>query len=125
MSHKRIVIVDDDQFVCQSFSILLSDVAEVQCFNSIESAKEYIQKSQDINLFILDYNIGNDNGIKFFQNDIKPSYPDIPAFLVSGFIVTQLKSEEELQELRNDFVNIYEKPFDFMLIKEEVKKIFN
>ena len=115
---KNIIVIDDDQFICQSLEILLSECGNIHIFNTIATAEEFINNNRT-DLIILDYNIGSENGVKFYKEKISN---DIPAILISGFIVTELKTKEELETMNNLFIKVYEKPFDIMMIKEFITK---
>jgi DNA-binding NtrC family response regulator len=115
---KEIVIIDDDVAICQVLQLLLSDIAKITYFHDVDSANEYLKdNSENIKLLILDFNIGKQSGIDFYKQNVIAKGMDIPAVLISGFIVTQLKTAPELLELNELFVKVFEKPFDFVEFK--------
>lgn len=119
---KRILLIDDDRAICEALKILLSDLCEVIYFNDIKAAKLFLESNSPVDLIILDYNINNESGIQFHKEEIEMQQPLIPAILISGFIVTQLKSDKEIMDLKNRFVQIFEKPFDFIEFRRCIKK---
>jgi DNA-binding NtrC family response regulator len=119
---KKIVVIDDDSAICESLKILLSSVANVEIFDCLETARKYIRKEyRNIDLLIIDYNVGEENGISFYKKEIIKNEIKLPAILISGFIVTQLKTPYELNKLDNLFLGVYEKPFDFIAFRKFVK----
>jgi DNA-binding response OmpR family regulator len=116
---KKILIVDDDLAVCESIKMMLDKQCEVAYVCDVASAKDYINQN-NIDLIILDYNIGEDSGITFYEEEIHAKNKKIPGVLISGFIVTQLKSEEEMDGLNQLFVRIFEKPFDFIEFRKYI-----
>jgi len=122
----QVVLIDDDVAICQSLQILLQDVAQLNYFHDVASAKDYLATHyDDVDLLILDYQISSDNGITFYKNEIQTQETPIPAVLISGFIVTKLKSKEELDNLNNLFLKVFEKPFDFIQLREFIVSHFN
>ncbi|MCP4050973.1 MAG: response regulator [bacterium] len=117
--NKKILVVDDDSSICESIKILLSDYCDVTYFTDLYNAEDYLKNNeQEIDAIILDYNIGSENGIAFYRNNIVKKGLKIPGILISGFIVTQLKTEKELDDMNSLFVKVFEKPFDSIEFKE-------
>lgn len=124
MSKKKILIIDDDIIICQSLQLLLQSEYDVQYFNDVTSSKNYLDTpGSHVDLLILDYNISHENGIEFYQEEIKHKNRQIPAILISGFIVTKLKSKEEMDELNALFVQVFEKPFEISEIIECIHSV--
>jgi DNA-binding NtrC family response regulator len=120
---KQLVIVDDDVAICQVLQMLLCDLCNVVYFHDVDTAKEYVSlHSKEIKALILDFNIGKDSGIDFYKEEILNKKRNIPGILISGFIVTQLKTDRELVELNKMFSRVFEKPFDFVVFREYLEK---
>lgn len=110
-----IIILDDDISVCETVKIALSALFDVEYFISAPAFKSYMLEKKPISLLILDFKIADVNGIQFYREEL--AQYKIPTMLISGFI-GQNKTDEELSELKKDFIAILEKPFDiFELIK--------
>jgi DNA-binding NtrC family response regulator len=121
---KRILIVDDDLAICEALQILLATKYDVDYFDTLNKTREFLENNhRKLDLIILDYNIGNESGIDFYKENIKEKNLNIPAILISGFIVTQLKTKAELNALDKLFVGVFEKPFDFIELKEFIANI--
>ncbi|MFC1752526.1 response regulator [Thermoproteota archaeon] len=121
--NKTLLIVDDDISLCKMLEILLKDLCPIKSFYDVKSAAKYLDDHQeDISLMMLDYNIGSDNGVNFYKQEVLGKGLTIPAVLISGFIVTQLKTKEELDELDSMFKRVIEKPFDFVELRDYLER---
>jgi len=122
---KQLLIIDDDISLCKMLEILFKDMCDVTSFYDTNLAAKYIEENGDkIAVIMLDYNIGNDDGVSFYIKEIQSKKRNIPAILVSGFIVTQLKSDDELKELLTLFDRVIEKPFDFVELKNYIQSTY-
>ena len=125
MNKKNIIILDDDQFICQSLEILFNKDYNINSFTNINSASEYLDKAnQKVDLIILDYNIGKDNGIEFFKKEISDKKRDIPGIIISGFLVSQFKDDNEIKKIDKYFIKLFEKPFDIIELKAYISDWF-
>ncbi|MBN2898882.1 MAG: response regulator [Clostridia bacterium] len=104
-----ILIVDDEYFVTELMKRKLSDLkVKSITANSLESAKELVSKSSDIELVIMDLHFPQENG-REFAVWLQKHHPNIKRIAVTAhsYEVHREKSEEEL------FDHIFQKPVDF------------
>lgn len=115
---KKILIVDDDEELCEELSeILKGEGYETQCvFDGLEGRKQ-IEK-YDYDLLILDFKMPGLNGIEILKN-IKKKGPKCKLFFVSGkpFIEKSIESEN-----LSGFVDcVLQKPFDIETLLSKIK----
>lgn len=80
----RILIVEDDSALCRVLSqILLKSGHEVAPAASHDEALAELSNGQPVDLCILDFWLGTDNGLKVMEN-IRQTQPDIPVIFLSG-----------------------------------------
>lgn len=80
----RILIVDDERAICRILSQLLIKAGhEVAIAASHDEALAELKTGQAIDLCILDFWLGTDNGLKLMAN-IRHRLPDVPILFLSG-----------------------------------------
>jgi signal transduction histidine kinase len=117
MTDKRILIVDDDEAILGSLSVLLDLVFEEYNTITAESAKKALRilEENDISLIISDFLMPEMDGIQFLIK-AKELYPDIPRILLTGYA----DKENAIKAINNAGIYYYlEKPWD----NEELKLI--
>lgn len=113
--HHRILIVDDEEGVRESFKLILEDYNLDFALNSLQ-AIEKIQKSA-YDLALLDIKMPKMNGLELLKN-IKKLKPSLPVIIVTGY-----QSVETAQEaLKNGASDYIPKPFESSDILDAVQK---
>lgn len=114
---KKALYLDDSQTSIVLAKKLLTDTVEVLSANNIPDAIELAEKSQ-IDLFLLDYQIGNRTSFEFadYLRKTSPKYTSTPIILVTAFRSDGLYYKASLRKI-NDFLH---KPFEKKSLSELV-----
>lgn len=116
---KNILVIDDERSVIDTLKIILADEGDVEVCLSVDEADDILNTPNKVDLLIIDYQIGKDDGIAYYKNDVIPKHGKIPAILISA-IKGQPRDEDECKEIESLFIRSFEKPFDAMEIKRYV-----
>ncbi|MBL6723011.1 MAG: response regulator [Candidatus Margulisbacteria bacterium] len=105
-TNKNILVIDDEPFICDIFSLLLSNNGyDVQISNSNDKAREFLKKN-NFDLILLDVYM---KGTSFFDFVIEmkasSEYQHIPMIAVTAL------PKEIPQKIKPYLVDIIEKPF--------------
>ncbi|MBO5948634.1 response regulator [bacterium] len=105
----KIVIVDDEQMITNSLSMLfmVEGIDNVFCFNDTDEALDFLKENEP-DIVLSDFIMPKLNGIEFLQ-EVKKLYPDVSTILLTGYA-----DKENAIKAIND-VGIYkyiEKPWD-------------
>ncbi len=113
---KRILIIDDEEGIRESFKLILSDFYHLTFASNAEEADDKLSKDS-FNLVLLDIKMPRMNGLEYLKK-IKKAKPSLPGIIVTGY-----QSVETAQEAAKNGANEYiPKPFDSKHILEAVKK---
>lgn len=108
---KKILIVDDEEYILSALKMNLSDNFDIQIETSGAKALDRILNNEEFHRFILDINMPDMNGLEFYRM-MKEVYSDLDKrviFITGG--VVQEKLIEELKTIENE-VSLLQKPFD-------------
>jgi DNA-binding response OmpR family regulator len=108
---KRVLLVDDDQVFLKNLEFSLQHYFEIYQSNTLEQAKQ-ILSSTHIDVILLDYQIGSENGHQFMDY-MSSSLISTPVVVLSGFIDLEM-TKGFLKRKPFDFI---EKPATFVEIK--------
>lgn len=113
---KKILIVDDDPAVLKILKMRLEveSYSVTDVTNSPDALK--LVKSQDIDLSIIDYQLGNDNGIDLMES-FKQISPEMPVIILTAY-GTIKKAVEAIQKGADSYLT---KPFDGEELVHHVK----
>ena len=81
MSH-TVLCIDDDPTFLKNINFVLKKYHQVFCSESFDEAK-LILEEKDVDLILLDINLGNENGIDILKS-IKTTFPNIEVMMLSG-----------------------------------------
>lgn len=119
MKRKRILVVDQNQDLCQSIREFLKDDFEVFVVNDGSQIVSQIEREK-IDLLLTDLEIPN---IYFYSiiSTIKEHYPTIP--IICMYIYCDQTQEME-NTIRRMVDAIFLKPFDLNELKKRIKLLF-
>lgn len=110
MKDSKILIVDDDEDICEIMADMFEDMVQsVQTVTDFNKTIEIIGKT-NFDLIILDINLRGNNGAAIIQEiESKEAHPNknTPIIICSGLIDQKFKSR-----YRYRFAGIFEKPFN-------------
>src|SRR5262249_61585374 len=114
----RILVVDDDQLICQQLEHLyrFSGYAVATAF-SAEEALSRLQ-TQDIDLVVTDIRLPGINGVVFTER-IKEVWPDIPVIVITGY--GDINTAVEV--LKNGADDYIVKPFSATVIQASTQAV--
>ena len=118
----RIMVVDDFPAMRRIMKTLLRQCGFrnfIEAENG-ERAWEFLQRDQDIELIICDWNMPKMTGLEFFKLIRKDTnYKDIP------FLMVTAESEEQVisEAVQSGVANYVLKPFNGVTLKEKLKEI--
>jgi DNA-binding NtrC family response regulator len=79
----NVLVIDDEQLVCKSIKRILED-QEKQVFTALNYPEaEKILKQQSIDLVLLDYKLGDQDGL-FVLKEIRDQYPDLSIIMITA-----------------------------------------
>lgn len=116
---KKILIVDDEQDILDSLSIILEDEGyEVATANGGEEAYAQCQ-NKDFGLMITDVRMAKGDGLSLLKSVKAGPHARLPVILISGFAgITAMQAFHLGAEA------IFPKPFSIDLFLDSVNKIF-
>jgi len=110
----KIIIIDDEIHNVRLLEIIYGQKFYIITGLNAADGLALIEKHPDTKLIISDYRMPKTNGIEFGKK-VKEKYPEIPFFVLTGFII----SEEIEEAKKNGIIDRYlQKPFN----KEELDK---
>ncbi len=118
ITHRSILVVEDDPLVRQSFVRLIEEEQyEVQSAGSCREGLSVIDK-RDFDLILTDIRLGDDSGMKILTR-AKKKNPRIIVFMITGFSsVDSMK-----QALRKGAADYIVKPVDTELLLMKIKNV--
>ncbi|GAB4377329.1 MAG: sigma-54 dependent transcriptional regulator [Calditrichia bacterium] len=127
----QLLIIDDEQLVCNSTGRILEDPEiEVYTATTFEAAQE-ILKQIHIDLILLDYKLGGVDGLTVLRN-IKENYPETAVIMVTAFGNIEI-AVEAMKIGAYDFIQKKEEPtfirftvkraLDNLRLKKEVEEL--
>ena len=115
-----VLIVDDEEMILEVCTAMLGalDFETVTANDGEEAIRIFRERSERINLVLLDYCMPGMDGIAVFK-ELRKIRPDIPVLLASGY------SEEEIAERFNGLGlnGFIQKPFNLKRLVDEVKRV--
>lgn len=119
MLEKRIVVVDDDEYIRKTFFLLLSDKYNVYLARDAGEALARFEKAQ-IDMIIADLRLPHKNGLQMIV-DFRQSGYQGRIILISA-CADQVRPEE-LEKLRVD--RLFIKPLDLELLTETINSLLS
>ncbi len=117
VEQRAIVIVDDEQEICELVSQVLAPLGEPIVYETDPvRAVELISKSHPVAV-ITDYRMPSMNGVEFCC-EIKAIHPDVPIILLTG----NADKDVAIAALRAGIEDIVEKPFRSEDLRARIKK---
>ena len=114
---RRILIVDDEEGIRESFKLILGDHYHLIFATNAEQAISALQKESP-SMALLDIKMPRINGLELLKQ-LKKARPTLPVIIVSGY-----QSIETAQEASKNGASDYiPKPFDSKQILETVRKL--
>ena len=111
---KRILVVDDEEGLRESFKLILSDFyALTFASNGVEALDKL--RADTPNLVLLDIKMPRLNGLDLLKQ-IKKSHPKLPVIVVTGYQSVEMAQEA----LRNGAADYIPKPFESKQILKSV-----
>ncbi len=108
MNGKRVLVIDDDQELCDGMAFILTDEGyQVKNTSSPVNGKELIDK-YTFDIAIIDYKMPNISGAELTKR-IKGKNPETAVFIVSGWPSVERFLEED--NVTNLIAGILGKPF--------------
>lgn len=80
---EKILILDDEKYICDSLEFALEDNYRVYTAQTVEQAMEILSK-EDISVVLLDLKIGKDDGIQVLK-DIKSRRNEVQVIVITAF----------------------------------------
>lgn len=116
---KRVLIIDDDKALCYSLKRVLSSDYEVLIAYNSDEALEIVNK-QNPNFCIIDYKLGNEDGIEVLQR-IKKSTPQLPCVIMTAYGTNNTL----INAIKNGAEDFIFKPIEVDDLKNIIKKYVN
>lgn len=117
MISEKIVVVDDDVRVIQSFKIAFPEYEIIE-FTDSEEAVSFFKKTRDIHLVLLDVMMPGLDGLEVLE-EIRSINKDIAVIIMTAY-GSQDVAIRALQNHADDFV---EKPFKVEILKDKIRKL--
>jgi YesN/AraC family two-component response regulator len=114
MKHK-LLIVDDDPEVTQSFLYLLRDEYTITAVPSGKKAVGIVKAEADIDLIVLDYRLEDISGIEALR-EIRAINNDVPVLFVTGFG----NEEVVVRAFKNGIDDYIKKPFGYFELRDKI-----
>jgi len=120
MKDKNILVVDDEDIICQIISEVITRKFSNISVVSVSSGEEALEKIKSVNydLVFLDIHLGDEsiNGLEVLKR-IKEIRPEQKVYMITGYVI-----EEEIEKiLKNDALGILYKPFKINSLYKIVK----
>lgn len=89
MNEKRVLLIDDDESNVMTMEALLEDEGFfVASAGALDEATKRLQEEAGIDLVVLDYHLGSDNGLELLP-EIRRHHPCAKVVVMSGFAITE------------------------------------
>ena len=116
-SGNEVLVVDDDDAVCQIVQRMLSDEQySVQTSQSVADAFRAIEQ-KPFDAYVLDYKLPDGSGLDVAER-IRSQGNEAPIILISGYDVSSVASSAEKYRI----LDFFPKPFSREMIRNAVKK---
>lgn len=112
----KILIVDDEEYICDSLRFTLEDDYEVYTSNTIKAAKE-ILSNKNISVVLLDLKLGQENGMDLLR-DIKKYRKEIQVIVMTAFG----SIESSISAIKEGAYHYLTKPLDIEELHIFIKK---
>ncbi|MGC9042572.1 MAG: response regulator [Myxococcota bacterium] len=108
---KKILIIDDEEFILSALKMNLSDKYDIQIETSGAKALDRIINNEIYDRYIIDINMPDLNGIEFYKmlRELNPDISKKVIFITGG--ISDEKLNSELQAIKDD-ISLLDKPFD-------------
>lgn len=116
---KRILIIDDDEELCEELSEILKEEGfDTDCaFTPADG--EHLLKANKYDILILDFKLPQMSGIDFLKK-VEEEVKNKKVFMISGSLsIKNLIDEQNLSHLVS---GVFAKPFDINKLLKELKK---
>ncbi len=119
---RKILIVDDQPFICDLFSKVLANSATVITSSSLEEAQN-ILSAHEFDLVISDLSLTEDAGREGFTllEHIRATCPDTKVIIMTGVGTDHTKDEA----LKLGAVHFLKKPFSLQNLLSEIRPFLN
>lgn len=114
MLQRNLLLVDDDSKFLETLSRVLATDYKVFCASSYHEADQILDTTQ-MNLVILDYNLGSETGHDFIDR-MRARNLDVPVIVISGC----LSLEMSLGFLKRRVIDFLEKPVSLSDMKSAI-----
>lgn len=115
---KTILLVDDDPAVLQSLKMLFEERYELVVAKSGEEALRICRERKDLGLIMLDYRLGDTDGLTLFKK-IRQEDRVVPILFMSGYGTKDLLAQM-LEVRANAFID---KPWDIGQLEQKVSRL--
>ena len=116
-SGNEVLVVDDDNAVCQIVQRMLSDEQyQVQTSQSVADAFRAIEQ-KPFDAYVLDYKLPDGSGLDIAER-IRSQGNEAPIILISGYDVSSVASRAEKYRI----LDFFQKPFSREMLCNAVKK---
>ena len=123
MSHRRVIVIDDDIAVRQAFVAWLSEDYEVQCFESaesfIESFKNFDFEDGIQTCLLLDFQLPGMTGVEL-QTSLRLLNAEFPILFISG----NAQPADVIDAWNGGAINFLLKPFTASQISNAIDDLF-
>ncbi len=119
MAGEKILLVDNEKKVHDTFLALFDEYSIVPAFNGRE-ALEILRKPNDVDLVISDFSMPGLSGIDLAQ-EIKRLHPQLKIIILTGYSSKELA----IEALRCHVDEYVEKPFDVENLKGLLRRMFH
>lgn len=116
MRKRNILVVDDDLGLLRQIEKSLEKEFNVLLSSSLDQANTFLS-AHEIDLIILDFNLGRDNGHDFLDH-VRNKSLNIPVIVISGC----LNLEMSVGFLKRQISDFIEKPFTLKDLKSSIEK---
>ena len=117
MSHKRILICDDEVGIRESLNLILKDDYELSFCNNGSECLECLAAGQKIDLILLDIKMPELSGLDILKR-IKEKSPNLKVIIITGYKSVETASEA----IKSGAVDYIVKPFSSKDILKSVER---
>lgn len=119
MSREKILVVDDEKIVRDTFTMVFNEYRIVEASNGKE-ALDILRRPNDIDLIVLDVVMPDISGVELLK-EIKKMDPNHKVIILTGYGNKELV----IEALRSDADEYLEKPFDISIVKEIFERLLS
>ncbi|MCX7944537.1 MAG: response regulator [Deltaproteobacteria bacterium] len=111
VSKRKLLIIDDEEFILSALKINLSEKYEIHIETSVAKAIQRLTNGELFDAYIVDINLPGSNGIEFYRTlkEVDQDTKKRVIFITGGILDDKLTYELNLIK---DEVSLLEKPFD-------------